>query len=98
MLKRGLSVFLAAALMLLCFFCVPAFAAEPEFDISEYTIDDLKKCLREKSLICYISLKKNMDWTTMQQAERPTTLFLHVGHLVILRIKTTLYLTWKLTN
>ena len=30
MLKRGLSVFLAAALMILCFFSVPVFAAEPD--------------------------------------------------------------------
>lgn len=42
MLKRGLSVFLAAALMILCFFSVPAFAAAPEFDISDYTIEDLE--------------------------------------------------------
>lgn len=42
MLKRGLSVFLAAALMILCFFSVPVFAAEPEFDISDYTIEDLE--------------------------------------------------------
>ena len=42
MLKRGSSVFLAAALMVLCFFSVPVFAAEPEFDISDYTIEDLQ--------------------------------------------------------
>lgn len=42
MLKRGLSVFLATVLMILCFFSVPVFAAEPEFDISDYTIEDLK--------------------------------------------------------
>lgn len=42
MLKRGLSVFLASALLILCFFSVPAFAAEPEFDISDYTIEDLE--------------------------------------------------------
>lgn len=28
--------------MILCFFSVPVFAAEPEFDISDYTIEDLK--------------------------------------------------------
>lgn len=42
MLKRGLSVFLAAALMTLYFFSVPVFAAEPAFDISDYTIEDLR--------------------------------------------------------
>lgn len=42
MLKRGLSVFLAATLLMLCFFCVPVFAAEPEFDIRDYTFEDLQ--------------------------------------------------------
>ena len=42
MLKRSLSVFLAAVLLLLCVFCVPVFAAEPAFDISDYTIEDLE--------------------------------------------------------
>ena len=42
MLKRGLSVFLAAVFMILCFFSVPVFAAEPAFDISDYTIEDLQ--------------------------------------------------------
>ncbi len=42
MLKRGLSVFLAAVFMILCFFSVPVFAAEPAFDISDYTIEDLR--------------------------------------------------------
>lgn len=42
MLKRGLSVFLSAVLLAMCFFCVPVFAAEPEFDITDYTIEDLQ--------------------------------------------------------
>lgn len=42
MLKKGLSVFLATTLLILCFFSVPAFAAEPEFDISDYTWEDLQ--------------------------------------------------------
>lgn len=42
MLKKGLSIFLATTLLILCFFSVPAFAAEPEFDISDYTIEDLE--------------------------------------------------------
>ncbi len=42
MLKGGLSVFLAAVFMVLCFFSVPVFAAEPAFDISDYTIEDLR--------------------------------------------------------
>ena len=48
MLKRGLSVFLAAALMTLYFFSVPVFAAEPAFDISDYTIEDLQTMTTEE--------------------------------------------------
>lgn len=42
MLKRGLSVFLSVVLLTMCFFCVPVFAAEPAFDIADYTIEDLQ--------------------------------------------------------
>lgn len=60
MLKKGLSIFLATTLLILCFFSVPAFAAEPEFDISDYTFEDLesmttaeKKELIEKFIETY---------------------------------------------
>lgn len=60
MLKKGLSIFLATTLMILCFFSVPAFAAEPAFDISDYTFEDLesmttaeKKELMEKFIETY---------------------------------------------
>lgn len=60
MMKRGLSVFLATTLLILCFFSVPAFAAEPAFDISDYTFEDLesmttaeKKELIEKFIETY---------------------------------------------
>lgn len=42
MLKKSLSVFLSMLLLMLCFFSVPVFAAEPEFDIADYTIEDLQ--------------------------------------------------------
>lgn len=60
MLKKGLSVFLATTLLILCFFSVPAFAAEPAFDIPDYTFEDLesmttaeKKELIEKFIETY---------------------------------------------
>ena len=60
MLKKGLSVFLATTLLILCFFSVATFAAEPEFDISDYTFEDLesmttaeKKELIEKFIETY---------------------------------------------
>lgn len=59
-MKKGLSIFLATTLLILCFFSVPAFAAEPEFDISDYTFEDLesmttaeKKELIEKFIETY---------------------------------------------
>lgn len=59
-MKKGLSVFLATTLLILCFFSVPTFAAEPEFDISDYTFEDLesmttaeKKELIEKFIETY---------------------------------------------
>lgn len=42
MLKKSLSVFLSMLLLMLCFFSVPVFAAEPVFDIRDYTIEDLQ--------------------------------------------------------
>lgn len=40
--KKGLSVSLAVVFTVLCFFSVPVFAAEPVFDIRDYTIEDLQ--------------------------------------------------------
>lgn len=48
MLKRGLSIFLVSVLMTLSFFSVPVFAAEDEFDIADYTIEDLKTMTAEE--------------------------------------------------
>lgn len=42
MLKKGLSVFLSTLLFIFCFFSVPVFAAESDFDIRDYTIEDLQ--------------------------------------------------------
>lgn len=61
MLKRGLSVFLAAALMMLCFFCVPAFAAEPEFDISDYTWEDIMTMSNEDFKVLLANFERVYD-------------------------------------
>lgn len=41
MFKKGISVFLSLTVLLLCVCSVPVFASEPEFDINDYTIEDL---------------------------------------------------------
>ncbi len=41
MLKKGISVFLSLTVLLLCVCSVPVFASEPEFDINDYSIEDL---------------------------------------------------------
>ncbi len=61
MLKRGLSVFLATALMMLCFFCVPAFAAEPEFDISDYTWEDIMTMSNEDFKVLLANFERVYD-------------------------------------
>ncbi len=42
MLKKGISIFLSMTILLLCVCSVPVFASEPEFDINDYSLEDLK--------------------------------------------------------
>ena len=50
MLKKSLAVFLMASILLLSFFSVPAFAYESEddFDISDYTWEDIMTMSNEE--------------------------------------------------
>ncbi len=61
MLKRGLSVFLASALLILCFFSVPVFAEDPEFDISNYTWEDIMTMNNEEFQVLLANFERVYD-------------------------------------
>lgn len=61
MLKRGLSVLLSAVLLMMCFFCVPVCAAESEFDISEYTWEDIMTMSNEDFRVLLANFERVYD-------------------------------------
>lgn len=61
MLKRGLSVFLVSTLLILCFFSVPVFAEAPEFDVSDYTWEDIMTMSNEDFHILLANFERVYD-------------------------------------